>query len=261
MKTCNTPLTRLARALQVGTAFSAVILTSSALQAQNYSRLQCQGVTTPAGVTQDAGLPMPLGATQTPPPQFMYPAEMPPMLRSTDPKSMKDFLKESARETQSGIALADIAQARAQSAGVRQLAKSVRTDEASNHGLLQDMAHQHGVKLTASLGLVSQREIECLQGAGTGEFDRIYTKMILAHDVKGINRLEMAAQDIAEPDVAAYAVINLPRLRNEVRRTEYAARCVGVDQDTIASILNALPSEDRGIALSDNNQSNAITSR
>jgi predicted outer membrane protein len=261
MKTCKAPLTRLARALQAGTALSAVILTSSALQAQSYSRLQCAGVTTPAGVTQDAGLPMPLGATQTPPPLFMYPAEMPPTLRSTDPKAMKDFLRESARETQTEISLADIAQARAQSAGVKQLAESVRTDEARNRGLLHTLAHQHGIKLATSLGVSSQREMECLEGAGTGQFDRIYTKMILARDVKGVNSLEKAAQNIMAPDVAAYAVVNLPRLRNELSRTEDAARYVGVDQDTIASILKELPSEDRGIALSDNKQNNSITSR
>jgi hypothetical protein len=56
-------------------------------------------------------------------------------------------------------------------------------------------------------------------------------------------------------------VVNLPRLRNELSRTEDAARYVGVDQDTIASILKELPSEDRGIALSDNKQNNSITSR
>jgi putative membrane protein len=264
MKKCQNSVTRLARVLQVGTTLGAVLFTASALQAQNYgySELQVSGVTLPSGMSsQIPGMPMPLGATQDPSPLSIYPQvafEAPPELRSSNPRGVKEFLKESARGTQTDIALANLVQARSQNTGVKGLAESVRSQATQKNNQLQPLAQRYGVAVSAQ---VNQGEIDRLQNARGGDFDRAYTTLLLKNDVKCINHLEKAAQEIRDPSVAAYAVVNLPKLRNEMRRTEYAARSVGVEQGAIATILSALPSEDREIALSENTESDSLTSR
>jgi predicted outer membrane protein len=255
--------TRLTRVLQAGTVLGLALFTASALHAQNYgnSILQLNGVTTPDGVGQIPGIPVPLGATQDPPPLSLYPVEAAPELTSTNPRRMREFLNESARETQTAITLADIAAAKAQSVGVKKLAESVRTEQSQKYSQLQALAPRCGVVLAQTVGSKNQREINRLQKAGGEQVDREYTKFLLAQDVNRVNCLEKAAREIRQPEVASYAVVSLPAVRNEVRRAEYAASSVGVDQGTIASILNGLPSEDREVALNGNNENNNVASR
>jgi putative membrane protein len=267
MKTCKNPTTRVVRVFKVGTALGVAIFTTFALEAQNhpYNPVEPSGVTLPSGVSQAAGLALPLGATQAPAPLAVYPPSLPmatsPELRAASTRGVKEFIKEAARGNQTEIALADMVEVRSQNPGVKQLANSVRTDEARNNGQLQTMAQEYGVNLGTFLGWMNHREIDRLQKASGTEFDQEYTKMILEHDVKCINHLEKAAQEFTERDVATYAAVNLPRLRNQVRRSEYAARSVGVDEGTISSILNALGSEDQGIALNEDIEKNLIASR
>jgi predicted outer membrane protein len=267
MKTCKNPTTRVMRVLKVGTALGVAIFGTSALEAQNYpyNPVEPSGVTLPSGQSQPAGLALPLGATQAWAPLAVYPSslpmETPPELRATSTREVKEVLKEAARGNQTEIALADMVEARSQNPGVKRLADSVRIDEASNNGRLKSLAQEYGVDLGTFLGWMNHREIDRLQRASGAEFDKEYTKMILEHDVKCINHFEKAAQEITEPDVATFAVVNLPRLRNQVRRSEYAARSVGVDEGTISSILNALPSEDQGIAFNEDVEKKLIASR
>jgi predicted outer membrane protein len=262
MKKCQNSAGRLTRFLQAGTALGLLLFAASALHAQNYpySILQLSGVTSPEGNGQIPGLPLPLGATQDPAPLSIYPLEAPPELTSTNPRRMRQFLNESARDTQMEVALADIAAAKAESAGVKKLAASVRAEESQKCSQLQALAQRYGVALANTPGWKNQREIARLQKASGSQIDREYAKLLLTHDVNCINRLEQAARDLRQADVASYAVVSLPQLRDEVAQTEYAARSVGIDQGTIASILNGLPSEDRGVARNDN-QDNSIASR
>ncbi|MGO8696531.1 MAG: DUF4142 domain-containing protein [Limisphaerales bacterium] len=263
MKKCQNSAGRLTRVLQAGTALGLLLFTTSALHAQNYpySILQLSGVTSPDGNGQIPGIPTPLGATQDPPPLSIYPVEAPPELMSTNPRRMREFLNESARRTQMEVALADLAAAKAESAGVKKLAESVRAEQSQKYSQLQALAQRYGAALANTPGWKNQREIDRLQKASGAQVDRDYTKLLLTHDVNCINHLEQAAREIRQPDVASYAVVSLPQLRNEVSRTEYAARSVGISQGTISSILNGLPSEDRGVALNENNQGNSIASR
>jgi len=263
MKKCQNSAGRLTRFLQAGTALGLLLFTASALRAQNYpySVLQTSGVTSPDGNGQIPGIPTPLGATQDPPPLSIYPVEAPPELMSTNPRRMREFLNESARETHMEVTLADIAAAKAESAGVKKLAESVRAEESQKYSQLQALAQRYGVTLANAPGWKNQREIDRLQKASGGQLDREYTKLLLTHYVNYIDHLEQAARELRQSDVASFAVVSLPHLRYEVSRTEYAARSAGIDQGTISSILNGLPSEDRGVALNENNQDNSIASR
>jgi predicted outer membrane protein len=255
MKKSHNSSARLTRVLQAGTALGLLLLTDSALHAQNYpySNLQLLGVTLPDGQAQVQGLPVPLGATQSPAPASLYPVEAPPELTSTNPRQMREFLNESARQTQSEVTLADIASSHAKSAEVKSLAESIRTDAAQKYNQLQALAQRYGVTLAQTPSLKSRQETERLQRASGEQLDREYTQILLARDVNCINHLEQAAREIQQPDVATYAVVSLPQLRHEVRQTESVARAVGVDSGTIAAILNGLPSQDREVALNENN--------
>lgn len=257
MKKIQNPA-RFARFPLAGAALSMVLFTACALHAQNYpySLLQVSGVTLPSGEGQIPGTPLPLGATQDPAPLSIFPTEPVPELISSNPRQMREYLRESARGIQTDIALANLATVKAQSAGVKKLAEAVLAEQNEKYSQLQTLAQRSGVKLGTAAG--AKDDIARLQQADGAQFDRAYTALLLERDVKCINHAEQAAQAIRQPDVAAFAVASLPPLRNEVRRAEYAARSVGVDQGTVAGILNALPGEDKGIAL---NADKSVASR
>jgi putative membrane protein len=208
----------LTRVLKVGAALGATIFTAAALQAQS--------------------------AGQNPTP-------LPPA--STEPSAdlshrAKEFLKHAAQANQMEIAMANVAENKSLNTQVKDLARMMRTDHEQNYALLQTIAQNHGVTLDPKLDLLNQHEVNRLQKASDADFDKEYTKVMLKDHVKCINRFEKAASDMEEQDVKQYAQNTLPALRHHLQKSEEVARAVGMDDATINSILQDLPSQDRPVA-------------
>jgi putative membrane protein len=208
---------RLTRVLKVGAALGATIFTAAALQAQS------------------------AGQINTPPP----PASTEPS--ATISHHGKEFLKAAGQANQMEIAMASVAENKSQNTQVKDLARMMRTDHEQNYGLLQTVAQNHGITLEPKLDMLNQHEVNRLQKANDADFDKEYTKVMLKDHVKCINRFEKAASDIEEQDVKQYAQNTLPALRHHLQKSEEVARAVGVDEATINSMLQDLPSEDRPV--------------
>jgi len=211
MKRYNYFATRMMRILRIGTVLSAAILTASTLQAQ-YT-----GPSTPLpALSNDNGVS----------------------------HAAKEFMQDAAQANLTEIAMANIAETRAQNTVAKELAQMMRKDHQQNYDLLQVMAQNHLVILESKPDALNQRAIHHLEKANDADFDKEYTKVMLKDHVKCITRFDKAIADMQEPYVRQYAENTLPALRKHLRHAEEAARSVGLDEGTISSILKGLPSDE-----------------
>ncbi len=224
MKTRKNSIKQITRAAMTVGTLGALIFAAPALQAQNSG----QSATTPPA------------ATTVPSANISHRA--------------KDFLQDAAQANQMEIAMADVAQEKSQNATVRALAQTLRTDHQLNYVQLQSISRADGLALDASLSWMNQRMLSHLQKSSDMDFDKDYTKAMIKDHVACIKTFDKAVAQIGEPDVKAYAQNTLATLRGHLRRSEEAARSVGVDEATISSILKGLPAEEmeRGITLNQN---------
>lgn len=170
-----------------------------------------------------------------------------PPTASTISHRAKEFLKEAAQANQTEIAMANVAEGKAQNQQVKDLAHMMRTDHEQNYAEVQTLAQAHGVTLDPSLDMLNQHEVNRLQKTHDADFDKEYTKIMLKTHVKCIKRFDKAAADIEEQDVKQYAQSTLPALHHHLQKSEDAARAVGLDEATINDILKELPSQDRAV--------------
>jgi putative membrane protein len=163
-------------------------------------------------------------------------------LRAADAShKASSFLKEAAQGNQAEVALAELAEQKAQNPEVKQLAKQLREDHQQANQKVQTLADAHGVKLDTEPGLMQKHEHSKLQKLTGAEFDKQYTTGMLEDHVKDIKRYQDAAQSIEESDVKEYAQSTVSKLRAHLQHAEQAARASGVDEKTISSITKKLP--------------------
>jgi putative membrane protein len=157
--------------------------------------------------------------------------------RSTQPLTAQAFLKAAAEGNAAEIALADVAERKAQNPEVKQLATLIRKDHQQAAEQLQPVAQAHGVVTSQTLDAKHQKIVDRFQQMSAVKFDQEYTKDMLKDHVKDISKYEKAAQQIKETDVQQYAQNTLPTLRQHLQHAQQAALAAGVDQATISSIL------------------------
>jgi putative membrane protein len=243
---------RLARILKNGVAVAVAVIAVNTLQAQpaapnstpNQSGDQVNNSSTAignnqSGTTTQNGAPVQNGTAA----QNGTPAENTTAENNTEKTShrAKEFLKNAEQANSAEIALSQVAQSRAQNSDVKQLAQMMVSDHQACNQKVQAIAQAHGLSFDQSLDWVNQHEVNRLQKADEGNFDKDYTKIMLKDHVKAIKMFQKAADDIDEPDVKEFAANTLPTLRNHLRHAEDAARAIGMDDSTVNSIVKDLP--------------------
>jgi putative membrane protein len=172
------------------------------------------------------------------------PPEIPLPGAAADFSPANEFLRYAAQANQQEIAMANVAEARSRTPAVKELAQMMRADHQRNLAQLQVLAQDHLIALDPSLDFKSRRAVNRLQETSDADFDKEYTTAMLADHVSCIKTFDKALAEVDRPYALQYAQSTLPTLRTHLRHAENAARAVGVDEVTIASILKGLPSED-----------------
>ena len=151
------------------------------------------------------------------------------------------FVKEAAAGNQSEIALAQLAQQKAQNPEVKSLAQMIQQDHQQAQEKLQTIAQAHGIALEQSPSWMQRRTQSKLEKLNGAEFDQQYAKDMLEDHVTDIKKFEKASQSIEDSDVKQYAQECLPKLQAHLQHAEAAAKSAGVDQSTISSITKKMP--------------------
>ncbi len=153
----------------------------------------------------------------------------------------REFIQKAAQGNSAEIAFSELAQSKALSPEVRQVAQMVASDHQQAGQKLQVVAQAHGIALDQFLDQMNQREVNRLLKAPGEDFDKNYARIMLKDHAKAIRMYETAANKIKEADVQEYAQNTLPKLREHLRHAEEAARAVGLDDSTVSSIVKGIP--------------------
>jgi putative membrane protein len=151
------------------------------------------------------------------------------------------FVKEASEGNQSEIAMAQLAQQKAQNPEVKNLAQMLQQDHQTAQEKLQSIAQAHGVALDQTPGWSQRRAQSKLEKLSGADFDQQYTKDMLEDHVTDIKKFQKAAQTIEDADVKQYAQDTLPTLQPHLQHAKSAAKAAGVDESTISSITKSLP--------------------
>jgi putative membrane protein len=151
------------------------------------------------------------------------------------------FVKEAAEGNQSEIALAQLAQQKAQNPEVKNLADMLQKDHQQAQEKLQTIAQAHSVTLETSPTFTQKRAQSKLEKLTGAEFDQQYAKDMLEDHVKDIKKFQKASANVEDTDVKQYAQEMLPKLQTHLQHAESAARSAGVDESTITSITKNTP--------------------
>jgi len=151
------------------------------------------------------------------------------------------FVKEASEGNQSEIALAQLAQQKAQNPEVKNLAQMIQQDHQQAQEKLQTIAQAHGMTLDTTPTWSQRRSQAKLEKLNGAEFDQQYTKDMLEDHVTDIKKFQKASQNIEDTDVKQYASECLPTLQKHLQHSETAAKSAGVDESTISSITKKMP--------------------
>jgi len=151
------------------------------------------------------------------------------------------FIKEASAGNQSEIALAQLAQSKAQNPEIKNLAQMLQQDHQQAQEKLQTIAQAHGVTLETTPSWTQRRTQSKLEKLSGAEFDQQYAKDMLEDHAADIKKFEKASQNIEDSDVKQYAAEILPKLQTHLQHVASAAKSAGVDQSTISSYTKDVP--------------------
>jgi putative membrane protein len=163
---------------------------------------------------------------------------------ATDPAA---FVKKAIESNSAEIALAEVAQRKAQSADVKKFAELLRTEHNQANQQLQPLAQARGISINQPLDAKHQKKLDKFQQLSGSEFDKEYVKEMLKSHQKGIALYEKALQ-VQDQEVKQYVQNTLPKLRQHLQHAQHTAQAVGIDQSTITSILREAPDSMGGTA-------------
>lgn len=174
------------------------------------------------------------------------------------PKDAKSFVREALEGNSAEIALAEVAERKAQNPEVKQLAQTIHQDHRQANEKLQPIAQAQGISVNQPLESKHQKKLERFQKLSGSQFDQEYTKDMLKDHVKDISKYERASQQIQQQDVKQYAQETLPTLRKHLQQAEAAALSAGVDQSTITSLTKSRSSAVGGTGESEEQESGTV---
>jgi putative membrane protein len=151
------------------------------------------------------------------------------------------FVKEASAGNQSEIALAQLAQTKAQNPEIKSLAEMIQKDHQQAQEKLQTIAQTHGVTLDTNPTWTQKRAQSKLEKLNGAEFDQQYAKDMLEDHATDIKKFQKASQNIEDADVKQYAQECLPTLETHLQHTASAAKSAGVDESTISSYTKNMP--------------------
>ncbi len=151
------------------------------------------------------------------------------------------FVKEASAGNQSEIALAQLAQTKAQNPEIKSLAEMIQKDHQQAQEKLQTIAQAHGVTLDTNPSWTQKRAQSKLEKLSGAEFDQQYAKDMLEDHAADIKKFEKASQNVEDSDVKQFAQEILPKLQEHLQHTASAAKSAGVDESTINSYTKNVP--------------------
>lgn len=146
------------------------------------------------------------------------------------------FLKDVARNNDTGISLAEIGSRQAQNQDLKSFCQKLQQDHMQMSDQLKPLAQQYGVTLDQKMGRKGTREETRLEKLSGQQFDQKLATELLQEHRRAINTFEKALKENQPADVQQFAQSTLPKLQQHFQEAQTVAKTVGVDDAAISSI-------------------------
>lgn len=153
------------------------------------------------------------------------PLDMKSMVNPADRK----FLMEAAQGGMAEVQLAQLAQQKASSEGVKQAAQKIEADHTNANAALKELAEEKKVDLPTEMGPKQQALMQKLQNLSGEQFDKAYVKEMVQDHKKDIKEFQHHANTSMDSDVKAFASKTVPTLQEHLQLVQQLA---GTSKDT-----------------------------
>jgi putative membrane protein len=153
----------------------------------------------------------------------------------TPPKDSKDFAMKTAECNLLEIKLAQLAQQKAQSDEVKQLAKKIEQDHQQAGDKLKTVAQGKNITLPTDLKGEAQEKYQAFQQLDGKAFDTNYVLLMTKEHLHDIMAFTNETQMGTDQDIKQWASETLPHLKQHGQQVARVASSMGIPVDVLAS--------------------------
>ncbi len=187
-----------------------------------------------SAIIATAQAPTPPRATpETPPPPTVV---QEPATRTADkpaagvPAADATFVKKAADGGMAEVAIAKMAQEKAENADVKAFAAKLEKDHAAANADLKEIASSKKIVLAESKGHGAvHSKLEKLSGAA---FDKAFVMAMVDDHVKDVKAFEKVANGSGDSDIKAFAAKTLPTLKDHLQQVQELSKTIGAKKTT-----------------------------
>ena len=139
---------------------------------------------------------------------------------SDDLEDESEFLVEAASGGLYEVEMAKLAQQKAQSQAIKDLAARILEDHTQANEKLNQLAASKGISVPPAMGDEEQRKYDQFSEMEAEGFDEDYVEQMVQDHRDDIRDFEEAAEELDDPDVKTFASSTLPALREHLSMAE-----------------------------------------
>lgn len=153
-----------------------------------------------------------------------------PFALAQQQQQQSSFLERAAQDNMAEMELAEMAQERAASDGVKYYAKQLQASHEVANERLQNIAEQQNVELPDEPNEQQKQTQEKLSELEGEQFDRQYLQAMIEDHKKTIELFKQQAQSAQDPEVQNYAKQTLPALQAHLEMAQQIQQEAGSDR-------------------------------
>jgi len=150
------------------------------------------------------------------------------------PADSKQFAMKAAEGGLLEVKLAQLAQQRAQSNEVKELAKQLEQDHTQANQQLTQVAKQKNIQLPTDLKGECQETYQAFQQIQGKDFDNAFLLHNVKDHLKDIMMFQKEAQNGTDQDIRQWAAQTLPKLQQHAQHIRTVAQAAGMPIDVLA---------------------------
>ena len=132
----------------------------------------------------------------------------------------KEFIAQAGESGLAEVRQSEVAQQRAQNAGVKSFAQRMIADHGRGNQELQQLATTKGAVLPTAINEQHQAAVSHLQGLEGAELDRMYMMHMADDHQKVVTLFENAERTVQDPDLKLWISKTLPLLREHLQHAQ-----------------------------------------
>jgi putative membrane protein len=151
------------------------------------------------------------------------------------PADSKQFAMKAAEGNLFEVKLAQLAQQKASSQDVKDLAKKLEQDHSQANQQLMAVAKQKNIDLPNDLKGECQETYQAFQQLQGTDFDNAYLVHMIAGHICALGMFQKEAKSGTDPDIKQWASQTIPTLREHSARITTVAQACGIPVDALAA--------------------------